>query len=411
MLTTAVITAVLALVSNSSAAQTAVKNKASAASAASGSAFVEELASSANAVDTWRNYALTSLKTNFSWASDPGEALEPPSIFNRGRSSLARTPAMHMPASSLDDPTSFHVALQSSRIADTPLYASAEASSLLPDASPGLRRTIISPSLTQRFGNAGFFKVSAILASQRFNGIEIGNNVGPNANWNNAGYVNVGDAASAANQLRSNENSVGAGARFDIGTALTDQLSWQAGYQSRVGMDSFGSYRGIFGQAGSFDIPPSANIGLGAMLTPNLRLGLGMERVMYSQVTPFASYTLPPLARAYLELGNHALAWENLDVYSVDLTWRNALLGDFSLRYSTREQPLPSWIVLQQILQPNLTSHNLEFDFARAIGAHSNLRFAAVYAPIQLLGAPSFNADNNFGSNQLRLEAFWSTAF
>ena len=371
-------------------------------SASNESAFIE-IAESSNVLDSWRDYALSSLKSNFTWASDPGETLEAPSIFNRGRSSLVRTPAMRFPGSSVETGDPINVAMQSTRVSTTPLYASAETSSLLPDYSPGLRRTLVSPSVTHKISDSSFVRVSAILAYQRFSGFDLVPS--------DTVFPSQGSSMLGSFQPRSQESSFGAGGRVDFGSALTDWLSWQTGYQSRVNMDSFADYRGIFGQAGSFDIPPSANFGLGAAITQNLRVGVGVERVMYAQITPFASFTLPPLARLFLESSDRVLAWNNLDVYSLDVSWHNAALGDFAVRYTTRQQPLPSWQQLQQVLEPNLASHDWEAYFSHAIGDQSTLRLAAIYAPIELLGAPSFNANNAYGTNQLRFEALWSTSF
>lgn len=368
---------------------------------------LEEMADSGDLVESWSEYALGSLKSNFAWAREPGEvAAEAPTVFTRTRSSWARTPASRFPGTSVEDSKPFHVAVQSARISDSAIYAAAsDAGSLLPDQSPGLRRTIVAPSFTHPLDNYGYYRVSLILAYQKFNL-----------------FAPMQDAQSAFGQdgwawtdnpaaQRHKENSVGFGTRLDLGGKLLTGLDWRAGYQTRVAMDNFYTYRGIFGQAGSFDIPPSVNFGVDWSPVRNVSLSADAERIMYSQITPFASYSLPVDFQYFIQAARRPMVWENLDVYSVAASWRNADLGEFSVRYSTREQPLPTLRVLRQLLGPQLASRDWEFDYAKALGSRSMFRFRALYAPVQLLGIPSYTADNNYGANSMRYEALLTTTF
>ncbi len=368
---------------------------------------LEEMAMSGDLVDSWSDYALSTLKSNFTWAREPGEAVaEAPTIFTRTRSSWARTPVSRFPDTSVEDAKPFHVALQSTRVSDSPIYAAAtDAGSLLPDLSPGLRRTIVAPSFTQPVENFGYWRLSLILAYQKFSLFA------PLQGSQSAFDANGWAWEESQAALRHKENSAGFGTRLDAGGQLAKGLDWRAGYQSRVSMDNFYTYRGIFGQAGSFDIPPSANFGMDWTPARNLRLSADFEHVMYSQVAPFAGYSLPSQFQRYVYLSSRALAWEDLDVYSVAAAWRNAAMGEFALRFSSREQPLPNLPVLQRYLEPYLASHDWEFDYARAFGGRSVFRFRAVYAPLQLLGIPSYTADGNFGANRMRYEALLTTSF
>ncbi|MFT3790037.1 MAG: hypothetical protein QM741_02970 [Rudaea sp.] len=369
---------------------------------------LQEMAAAGDLVESWSDYALSSLKSNFSWAREPGEvAVEPPTIFTRTRSSWARTPTSGFPGTSVDGAKPFQVAMQSARISESPiLTAATDAGSLLPGQAPGLRRTIVAPSFTHSLENMDYWRFSLILAYQKFS--LFAPLQGSDGAFGRDGWAWQDSSPSA---LRHKENSAGLGARIDTGGRLVPDVEWRVGYQSRVIMDNFYTYRGIYGQAGSFDIPASANFGMDWTPARNFRLSADFERVIYSQVAPFAGYSLPSLLQRYIYLSNRALAWENLDIYSVAAAWRNASLGEFGLRYSTREQPMPNLAVLQHFLEPNLASHDWEFDYARAFGDRSKLRFRAVYAPLQLLGLPSYTADGNYGANRMRYEALLTTSF
>jgi len=362
-----------------------------------------QLAESQSILDAWRDYALADLTPAFSWAEKPAQATPAPSLFDRGNGRFA-PPASRF-AGAVVDPAPVQVAFVKSKVSDTPLFVAADASSLWQEYTPGLQRYVIAPSLSQRWGENSALSFSAIFAYQRFAGLGLGINSVPVQD--NAGIA-------TPDALHNNAGSYGSGMRVDFNSALTDRVSWQVGYQSRVNMDAFNNYRGVYSEPGSFDIPASANAGIGYALTPEFKFDLGVERVMYSQITPFTSYALP--TRFLVLLGSEispSFRWQNLSVYSIGGTWQSEDFGTWSLRYSTREQPLPTSALLQSALEPYLSSHDVEFAFTRAFGSNSSLHLAATYAPTEfVLGLPTSNSLRNLNSgNQIEYEALWITRF
>jgi hypothetical protein len=361
-----------------------------------------ELAQSSSVLDAWRDYALANLTLDFSWARDNAAPVTAPSLFDRGIAHVAQ-PASHFSAAGAAAAVS--VTLSRSKTG-TPLFVPAAAPSLLEDYTPGLQRYILSPAYVQRWGENSAFGVSAIFAYQRFASLGLG--------VDNAPLPASSVTPVMSFESRSNPTSYGAGMRVDFNSAFSDHVSWQLGYQSRVNMDAFNNYHGVYSEPGSFDIPASANIGLGYALSPDLKFDVGAERVMYSQIAPFTSAALP--TRFLVLLGSSispAFAWQDVDVYSLGWTWRDATDGLWSLRYSTREQPLPTSRLLQTALDPYLASHNVEFGFARMFGLASTLRIEATYAPSEfVLGMPTSNAlRNNSDGNQIEYQALWTTRF
>lgn len=362
-------------------------------------AALSDLASSATLIDAWRDYALASLRPDFDWATDDAEPIRAPSLFERGRARLL-PPASHFNGSVIDS-SPLHVAMSSTTISDTPQYAPAGGQSLLPSLAPSLQRYVVAPSLSQRLGTVGSVSFSAIFAYQHFAELDST----PTA-------VPTGDLVSPSPLvLRTSDTASGAGLRLDYTSSLSGAVSWQAGVQSRINMDALNSYRGLYAEPGTFDIPASANFSLGYLLAPQLRLDAGVERVMYSQIAPFTSTALPPRFLALLSSSiSPEFAWQDLNVYSLTATFRDAAAGDWSLRYSTREQPLPTSALLASAL-PAPSARNYELGYARAFGERSKLRFSASYAPTDfVLGVPlSYSVSR--GGNQMQWEALWITSF
>jgi len=362
-------------------------------------AALADIAASATLIDAWRDYAFASLRPDFSWASDADEPIRAPSLFERGRARLL-PPSSHFNGSMIES-TPLRVAVSSVRVSDTPLYAPASGENLLPNHTPGMQRLIVAPSISQTLGSVGSVSFSAILAYQHF--AEVG--------WTSPAADTWGFMQSAPMALRSSDTSTGTGLRMDYTSALSESVSWQAGVQTRINMDPMNNYRGLYAETGTFDIPASANIGLGYALSPQLRLDAGVERVMYSQVAPFTSSALPARFLALLSSSlSPIFAWQDLDVYSLGATWLDPTAGNWSVRYSTREQPQPTSTLLQQAL-PTPSAHNYEMYYARAFGDRSRLRLSASYAPTDfILGVPlSYSVSH--GTNQMQWEALWITSF
>jgi hypothetical protein len=373
------------------------------ASASDRSSSLAEFAQSASVLDAWRDYALASLTLDFSWARETN-AFAAPTLFDRGIAHVA-APASHF-AGTGAAASAVSVTFSRSKAADTPLFVPAGSPSLIQEFTPGLQRYVLSPSYSQPWGDHSSVSVSAIFAYQRFAGLGLGMDSLPLF-----GDPNMGVAPFA---VRNNPGSYGSGLRVDFNSALTDSLNWQMGYQSRVNMDIFNNYRGVYSEPGSFDIPASANVGLGYAITQDLKLDVGAERVVYSEIAPFTSASLP--TRFLVLLGSSispAFSWQDLDVYSIGGTWRDPTNSLWSFHYSTREQPLPTSRLLQVALDPYLASHNLEFGFAHMFGPFSSLRVAASYAPTEFVfGLPIGNALRNNGEgSQIEYQALWTTRF
>ncbi len=363
-----------------------------------------ELAQSASILEAWRSYALADLTQGFSWARGSEPMLSAPSLFDRGNAHLAPPPSRF--AGAAVDPAPLQVSFVKSKVADTPMFVPSDSLGLMQDYTPGLQRYIVAPSFSEPWGENSALSFSAIFAYQRFAGLGLGIDSVP--------VQDSGAFAASPLMGRNSEGSYGSGMRVDFNSALTDRLSWQVGYQSRVNMDAFNDYRGVYSEPGSFDIPASANAGLGFALTPRLKFDLGVERVMYSEITPFTSDALP--TRFLVLLGSSispAFAWQNLSVYSVGGSWRDPLDSVWTLHYSTREQPLPTSPLLQSALEPYLSSHDIEFGFAHVFGLNSSLHLAATYAPTQfVLGLPtSYSLRTGDSGNVIEYETTWVTRF
>lgn len=375
---------------------------ASAASAETGSharADVDQAVESANPeFNRWRDYALASITPRFSWVSMPSLDAVTPRITDALNS--ARPSAFSTSLSIGDNGMArLGLSIATGAVSDTPNRTASSVQHLVDTPQIGLQRSVATPSITLALGDSSLVGVSAVLAYQRFASLGMG-----------MADFNVSERPTS---WASRETSFGTGMRLDALQQITPRLAVSAGYQSRVNMDAFNSYRGVYADAGDFDIPAQASFGLSYALAPTFSTDFGVDRLNYSEIKPFTSNGLPLRFLALLGDGlSPNFAWQDLTVYSAGWTWRNRTLGDVQFRYSTRQQPLPSSHLLASALQDDISRYSLSMGWSRPTGRQSRLALLANYASAPyLVGAPSYNSQSGQQANRLEFQALWSISF
>ena len=74
---------------------------------------------------------------------------------------------------------------------------------------------------------------------------------------------------------------------------MVSGLEFNAGFQSRIDMEEFAAYRGVYSQPADLDIPARARLGLAFQASDRSWLNVSIERVMYSDISAFPSRYLP----------------------------------------------------------------------------------------------------------------------
>lgn len=346
--------------------------------------------------DRWRDYALSTITPRFSWA------VRIPRTLPQVTDSLDAKIPFRISLGSLGEISGFQLNLSmATAVVDhrAPALAGDQLDLRAELPGVGLKRTMFTPSFVGSWGKTGHLGVSAILAYQRFASIGLGETElrGALPYWSGV----------------SGESSYGAGLRLDAGSSFTGRLSWSAAYQSRVNMDALNTLRGVYSDPGQFDIPSSASVGFSYALTPALSFDLGVQRVMFSELTPFTS---PALPRRFLSLlgsgASPTFAWQDLDVYSAGWTLRKPSFGNVELRYTTRQQPAPTSGLLRNALEASPADHTVALGYSRPTGRNSNLNLQAIYSSAPyFLGLPSYRSVDRVNGNQVEYEAAWSVRF
>lgn len=359
-----------------------------------GTALADAAQTRASMLSRWHDYALASITPQFSWALQP-QALVAPTVLDNYSVEIER-PSLFGTGSV--SPTHVSISVATGAVSDTPaVLSSGQPAQRLAAPMSSLQRTVVAPSLTTNWGEGGSLRLTGVLAYQRFASIGLGTTSDrwmPLPAWER-------------------DSSYGVGARVDVGDTIGERLRWEVGLQSRVGMDAFPHYRGVFADPGDFDIPASALFSLSYALTPDFSLDAGVQRIQYSTIRPFTSSNLPTRFLALLgDSSSPVFAWRDLDVYSIGWSWRDATFGNVQMRYTTRQQPVPTSRLLERALSSATANDMFSLGWARPFGRATNVSLLANYAssPYYLL-MPTFVTRENGTASRFEFEALWTTRF
>ena len=267
----------------------------------------------------------------------------------------------------------------------------------------GFSRQLFSPGVSHRLSGGETLDVSAVLAYQRFGVANLGLQEATQWHW---------DATDPWYDPYQ-ESGYGTGVRLALRSPLTEHLAIDAGYQSRIDMEAFGVYRGVYSQPADLDIPARAMVGLAWQAGDRSWLNFSIERVLYSDINAFPSRYLPDRFLSLLgDSTSPTFAWDDLTVYSVGWRWSDGSNTEWRLDFTSRSQPEPTSQVLTNALAGELASNAMVLGYSRRTGDRSRLDFNAAYAPAEyafggsVLGVTSESLDQDF-----ELEALWIMDF
>jgi long-chain fatty acid transport protein len=265
-------------------------------------------------------------------------------------------------------------------------------------------RQYFAPGIEHEFSEGSILGVAAVIAYQRYSAASLGLTA---ASTPEQGQWLPGTFSPQE------ESSYGTGVRLALRQELVRGIAFDAGYQSRIDMEEFAAYRGVYAQPADLDIPARANVGLAFQTTEKSWLNVTIERVMYSEISAFPSRYLP--ARFLSMLGDStspSFNWEDLTVFSVGYTWSDGADQEWHVDLSTRTQPSPSSQLLSKALEGDLASNAVVVGYSRRTGLRSRLMFNAAYAPSEYaFGGSVLGVTTQELDQQIELEAMWTMNF
>lgn len=241
------------------------------------------------------------------------------------------------------------------------------------DAGAGvdLAQLFVNVSYAQQLNPSTAWGISPILAYQRFEATGL------------AAFGAQGFSSDPA-KLTDNghDSSFGYGARLGVMHEAQPGLTLGAAYQTKMRMDEFDEYSGLFAEQGGFDIPATLSLGLAWETSPATTLVLDVQRIWYSDIKSVGEKMLPGLQTAQLGDDDGAgFGWEDVTTIKLGYQWTRGEDWIWRVGYSRCDQPIPSSEVLFNILAPGVMEQHITAGFTQRLGQTNEWSFAAMYAP------------------------------
>ena len=175
-------------------------------------------------------------------------------------------------------------------------------------------------------------------------------------------------------------------------------FSFGATAQSKIYMDEFDKYAGLFAEQGDFDIPPTYGVGVSYKATPKLVIAADVSRILYSEVAaisnkgPTADEFFGGFANALIAgsganlpngLGKNdgwGFGWDDVWVYKVGVDYAYSSAWTFRAGYNYAEVPYEDDQSLFNILAPAVVEHHVTAGFTRALNSTSEITVTYMHA-------------------------------
>ena len=243
-------------------------------------------------------------------------------------------------------------------------------------AGVNLEQLFTNVSYSRKINDKHSWGVSGILAYQRFSADGLGA-------FGDFGF------SSDPTKLTNNgtDTSMGYGLKLGWLGEVSPGLSLAASYQTKMSMDEFSDYAGLFAEQGGFDIPATWTLGLAWNLAKTGTLTFDIQQIMYSDIASIGNKFASPG-----QLGDSngpGFGWEDITVYKLGYQWETSPTWTWRVGASVGDNPISSSEVLFNILAPGVMETHLTGGFTYTMATDNEITFAAMYAPETKVSGPN----------------------
>jgi len=345
--------------------------------------------------EAWKAYAEQAIAPQFSWSRTA--PVVAPSVLDGIRERLlAQSDAAAMVA--LSPARSLQVALSDGSFG----FERTRPSRNLFRNESAFSADFAAGTLVQSVGVESALSLTAVIAEQRYATPGFGN-----VDWQSRQTIGV--VHGGGHQ----EVSHGSGVRLAYDQLLGEGIGWNLTLQSRLDMEAFKTYRGVYSESGDFDVPGFVQAGLRWNPGGVVELSADVQRVFFSDVDTFTSSSLPVRFLSLLgDAQSPEFAWRDQTVLSLEASRRTVTGGRWSLRYSTQQQPRPTAAILDRALSDEYSDVNVALGFEQPLARFGRLRFAASYSPSSyFLGTSPMVRRGYESGSQVEVDAQWTMNF
>lgn len=250
-----------------------------------------------------------------------------------------------------------------------------------------LEQLIVAPTLAYKINARHSIGISPLIGYQRIkiNGLSAFRSLST-------------DPGNVTNDARNSANGTGSDSAFGLGVRvgwqgrITDSLTLGAAYSSKVYMQKFDKYRGLFADQGDFDIPENFSVGLAWKATPGLTIALDYARINYDGVDSISNSGQTPGCTAVQPAGpgigstclgasnGLGFGWESIDIWKLGFEYQVNKSLILRAGYNHGDNPIGSNEVTFNFLATAVVKDHLTLGMTYAVSPNSELSFSYLHA-------------------------------
>lgn len=234
-----------------------------------------------------------------------------------------------------------------------------------------LSQVIIAPTVATKLNQDHSVGASLLIGYQRFRSYGIGLFTGLSSDPLNV--TNQGD-----------DQAWGAGLRLGWTGNITSNITLGASASSKIYMQEFDQYRGLFAEQGDFDIPANFGVGIAIKATPQTTIAFDVQRILYGDVASIANKG--PTANEFYDALGYVLAtgtpygtsgdpkalgndqgwgfgWEDITVYKLGVNYEYNNQWTFRGGLNYAKNPIDPDQNLFNILAPGVVEKHVTVGF------------------------------------------------
>jgi long-chain fatty acid transport protein len=259
------------------------------------------------------------------------------------------------------------------------------------DLGVDFMQLFIAPTLAYKFTPNHAFGISPIIGFQRFKAEGL------------QAFDNPGFSTSPGNVTNKGHDSAwGYGARIGWLGQLSDTVSVGAAYATKIYMQKFDKYKGLFTDGGSFDAPESYSAGIAFKATPKLTVLADYRRINYNDIPAVGNPSAGVVQcfsgadpSACLGGSNGAgFGWQNVNAYKIGFEYQYNRELTLRAGYSHSDNPIESQDVTFNILAPGVVQDHVALGFTYKTKTGGELTMFYMHAFEEKVTGPSLF--NNF---------------
>lgn len=203
----------------------------------------------------------------------------------------------------------------------------------------------------------------------------------------------AGASSDAANfSGRGTDEAWGGGARAGVEWKIAPGMKFGVAGNTRVYMQNFDKYSGLFAERGSLDAPASLQTGVSLDVRKDVTLMLDYKRIWFSSVRALGNTSTTTGAVAFGLDNGPGFGLRDLDIYKIAMEWRANNWLTLRGGYSYNTAPFASQDADLTSMHLGLVQHHLTAGLKVAVTERMDLELAAMYAPrATLTGAELMN--------------------